>query len=102
MPVIITEDTLKRHKRKKNETDEEYSARVSGLRAVAKYKKKYIKQVKIELNVKTDSDLIDFYNFIPDIYGTSKASFFKDIMQNEYNKYQDVIRNLKIENSKKK
>lgn len=102
MSVIITEETLRRHKKKKEETDREYRARVSRIRASSKYQKKYVKQMKINLNVKTDANLIDFYNNIPKIYGTTRASFFKDVMQKEYDKYKDLIREFKIEESQKK
>lgn len=95
MKTIITEETKKRYRKRKDETEAEYAHRVARYRASAKYQKKNIRHVKFGLNKKTEQHLIDFYDYIPDIYGIPKTTFFKQYMESEYEKYKEYIEKMK-------
>ena len=95
MKIVITDETRKRYRKRKDETEAEYAHRVAQYRASAKYQKKNIRHVKFGLNKKTEQHLIDFYDCIPDIYGIPKTSFFKQYMESEYEKYKEFIIELK-------
>lgn len=94
MKVIITEQTRNRYKKRPGETEAEYVNRVSRYRAASKYQKANIRNIKFGLNKKTEKELIDFYDCIPDIYGISKTAFFKQIMITEYEKYSEEIKKI--------
>jgi hypothetical protein len=103
--LIITEDTLKRHPKRRDETDKQYAKRVAQINASHKYNSKNTVQKKVSLNVKTDSRLIDAWEYIPEIFGETRSSHFKAWLSQIYDEYEDVIKELKnkdLERGKKK
>lgn len=82
MSSILSKETRERYKKRKNESEEDYTKRVSAMIRKNRYNQLNTVSFCVRLNRKTDADIIDWIEQL----GETNASYFKRLVREDIEK----------------